>query len=174
VVLTKNKAKAEEARSAIEGGDSFSAVAKRFSIDQASKAQGGKLPGVAKGQQEKALDEAVFASAKDKLSGPIKTQFGYYVFDVTKVTPASQQSLQQAQGTIKQLLISQKQQKSIESFAKKFQEKWKEKTECRKGYVAQSCKGAPKPKATPAGQEQQAPQQQVPQEQAPQQAPEQP
>ena len=32
------------------------AVAKKYSIDQASKAQGGKLPAVAKGQQEKALD----------------------------------------------------------------------------------------------------------------------
>jgi foldase protein PrsA len=149
VVLTKTKAKADEAKAALEDGDSWSSVAKKYSIDQASKSQGGKLPGVAKGQQEKALDDAVFKAKKGTLVGPVKTQFGYYVFEVGKVTPASQQSEAAATPTIKQLLVSQKQQKSIEAFAKKFQEKWKEKTECREGFVVQSCKGAPKPTPTP-------------------------
>ena len=172
VILTKTKAKAAQARKAVDSG-SFTSAAKRFSIDQASKAQGGKLPGVAKGQQEKALDEAVFAADQGELSGPVKTQFGYYVFDVTKVTPASQQTLQQSQATIKQLLVSQKQQKAIETFAKDFQEEWQEKTECREGFVTQSCKGAPKPTPTPGAPGQvpgQAPQQ-APPGQAPQQAP---
>ena len=175
VILTKTRQKGNQAREAVQRGDSFAAVAKRFSIDQASKAQGGKLPGVAKGQQEKALDDAVFATKKGDLTGPVKTQFGFYVFEVTKVTPASQQTLEQAKATIKQLLISQKQQKSIETFAKTFQTKWQEKTECREGYVTQSCKGAPKPTPTPGvpgapG----APGQAPPPGQAPQQAPTQP
>ncbi len=179
VVLTKTKAKADQAKSALDGGQSFTSVAKKFSIDQATKAQGGKLPGVAKGQQEKALDDAVFSAKKGDLEGPVKTQFGYYLFEVSKVTGASQQTLEQAKPTIKQLLASQKQQKAIEGFAKKFQDRWKEKTECRKGYVVQGCKGAPKPKPTPTppaipqqpGQDPSAPQapQQAPQ--APQQAP---
>ena len=87
IVLTKDKAKAEQAKKALESGQSFKSVAKKYSIDQASKAQGGKLPAVAKGQQEKALDTAIFAAEKGKLVGPVKTQFGYYVFDVTKITP---------------------------------------------------------------------------------------
>ena len=87
IVLTKDKAKAEQAKKALESGQSFKSVAKKYSIDQASKAQGGKLPAVAKGQQEKALDTAIFAAKKGKLVGPVKTQFGYYVFDVTKITP---------------------------------------------------------------------------------------
>ena len=56
IVLTKNEAKANEAKAAIESGEDFKTVAKQYSIDEASKAQGGKLPAVAKGQQEKALD----------------------------------------------------------------------------------------------------------------------
>ena len=39
-------------------------MAKTYSIDEASKAQGGKLPAVAKGQQEKALDNAIFTAKK--------------------------------------------------------------------------------------------------------------
>jgi foldase protein PrsA len=149
VVLTKTEAKAEAARKAIEDGTAWKTVAKKYSIDQASKAQGGKLAAVAKGQQEKSLDDAVFKATKGELVGPVKTQFGYYVFKVDKVTPASQQSLTEAKTTIKQLLASQQQQKSLDKFVKDFRKKWKDKTECRENYVTQDCKNAPKPKATP-------------------------
>src|SRR3954447_6583791 len=120
VVLTKTKAKADQARSALESGQSFKSVAKKYSIDQASKSQGGKLVGVAKGQSEKAFDDAVFSASKGKLVGPVKTQFGYYVFRVTKVTAAPQQTLAQATPTIRNLLTSQNQQKSLNDFVTDF------------------------------------------------------
>src|SRR3954447_19289912 len=148
IVLTKTKAKADQAKSAIASGQDFKSVAKKYSIDQASKNQGGVLLGVSKGQQEKALDTAVFAANKGQLQGPVKTQFGYYVFKVQKITQASQQSLQQATPTIKQLLASQNQQKALEAFVKDFRNKWKDKTKCRKGFVTQECKNAPKPKTS--------------------------
>jgi foldase protein PrsA len=148
IVLTKTLAQAQQAKSAIQSGQSFAAVAKKFSIDQASKSQGGKLLGVAKGQQERAFDTAVFKASKGVLQGPVKTQFGYYVFQVQKITPASQQSLKQATPTIKQVLSAQNRQKAIDKFAKTWQAKWKSRTDCRKGFVIASCKNAPKPKAT--------------------------
>jgi foldase protein PrsA len=149
IVLTKNKAKAAQARKAIAGGQSFASVAKKYSIDQASKAQGGKLPAVAKGQQEKALDSAIFEAPKGKLVGPVKTQFGYYVFKVSNISKASQQTLAQAKGTIKQTLASQNQQKALDKFVKSFRKRWKAKTDCREGYRTQDCKNAPKATPTP-------------------------
>jgi foldase protein PrsA len=166
VVLTKGQAKADAARKALQGGQSWKAVAKKFSIDEASKAQGGKLPAQAKGTLEKQLDEAVFKASKGKLSGPVKTQFGYYLFKVTKVTPASQQTLEQAKETIRQTLQSQNQQKALETFSKDYSKRWKEKTDCREGFVIQQCKQGPKATPTPtAAAPGQAPQQ------VPQQAP---
>ena len=149
IVLTKDKAKAEKAKKAIESGQSFKSVAKKYSIDQASKAQGGKLPAVAKGQQEKALDTAIFAADKGKLVGPVKTQFGYYVFEVTKINKATQQTLDQAKATIKQTLASQNQQKALDKFVKSFRKRWKAKTDCAAGYRTQDCKNAPKATPTP-------------------------
>jgi foldase protein PrsA len=149
IVLTKGKAKAEQARRALQHGQSFKSVAKKYSIDQASKAQGGKLAAVAKGQQEKALDTAVFSAKKGQLMGPVKTQFGFYVFKVSKITPASQQTLAQAKTTIKQTLASQNQQKALDAFVKSFRKRWKAKTDCREGYRTQDCKNAPKPTPTP-------------------------
>ena len=148
IVLTKTEAKADEAKSAIEDGDSWKSVAKKYSIDQASKNQGGSLLAVAKGQQEPSLDEAVFQAQKGELEGPVKTQFGFYVFQVQKVTPASQQTLEQAKATIRGILASENQQKALDTFIKDFQEKWKDETNCRSGYVTQDCKNAPKPKST--------------------------
>jgi foldase protein PrsA len=148
IVLTKEKSRAEAAKKALEGGQSWKSVAKKYSIDQASKNQSGELLAVAQGQQEPALDKAVFGAEKGKLTGPVKTQFGWYVFEVTKTTKASQQTLQQASQTIKGILASENQQKALDKFIKSFQKEWKAKTNCRKAYVTQDCKNAPKQKTT--------------------------
>lgn len=146
VVLTKTKEQAEKAKASLEKGTPWKDVAKKYSIDEASKDQGGKLQGVTKGQQEKALDDAVFAAKKDTIVGPIKTQFGYYVVKVTKITAKDQQSLKEATPTIKSLLASQNQQKALDTFVKDYRKKWKDRTNCRDGYVIQDCKNAKAPK----------------------------
>jgi foldase protein PrsA len=139
VVLTKNEARANAARDAIESGQAWKSVAKEFSIDEASKTQGGKLPGVAKGQQEKAFDDAIFAAERGELTGPVKTQFGWYIFRVTKVTEASQQSLEEAKETIRNLLKSEGEQKALDDFVEKFREKYKDETQCAEDYVVEDC-----------------------------------
>src|SRR4051794_26552201 len=70
VVLTKKKAKADAALKELKSGKAWKAVAKKYSIDEASKAQGGKLPAQAKGTLEKQLDAAVFKAKKGELAGP--------------------------------------------------------------------------------------------------------
>src|SRR3954465_7712831 len=150
VVLNPKKAKAQAALKAVKSGQSWKAVAKKYSTDDASKSQGGKLPSVTKGQQEKAFDTAIFNAKKGKVEGPIKTQFGYYVFKVTAIKPARQQSLEQAKETIKNLLKSQQQQKALNDFVKNFQEDYTKKTQCADGYVIEQCKNAPKPNAPTA------------------------
>jgi foldase protein PrsA len=144
VVLTKTQDKANQARAALDGGQSWKDVAKQYSIDEASKAQGGKLASVAKGQQDKALEEAVFAAQKGDLKGPVKTQFGWYVFEVEKITPASQQSLEQSRDAIKSLLEGQRKQKALDAFIKDFRDEYKDKTQCADDYRVAECSNAPK------------------------------
>ena len=167
VVLTRDEATANKAKSALQGGQSWSAVVKKYSIDPATKATGGVLSGLAKGQQEKAFDDAIFSAQKGTLTGPIKTQFGYYVFQVQKETPASQQSLKQATPAIKQQLDAQNKQKADDSFNTDLRKKWKAKTNCRSGYIMRQCKNAPKETTTATAAAQQAPTQQAPTQQAP-------
>src|SRR4029078_12841343 len=67
IVLTKTEAKASAAKAALENGESWKSVAKKYSIDEASKAQGGKLPAQAKGTLEKSLDAGLLASNEGEL-----------------------------------------------------------------------------------------------------------
>jgi foldase protein PrsA len=156
VVLTKTQDKANQARQALDSGTAWKDVAKQYSIDEASKAQGGKLASVAKGQQDKALEEAVFAAQKGDLKGPVKTQFGWYVFEVDKITPASQQSLEESRDAIKSLLEGQRKQKALDAFIKDFRDQYKDKTQCADDYRVAECSNAPKDEATDTGPSQSA------------------
>jgi foldase protein PrsA len=146
VVLTRTEAKADQARKALEDAGSWKKVVNKYSIDEASKAQGGLLPAVAEGQQDKALDEAVFSAKKGDIEGPVKTQFGWYVFEVEKVTPASQQSLEESKDTIRNLLRSERQQKTLDEWIKDFRADYKEETECDDDFRVAECSNAPKEK----------------------------
>ncbi len=148
IILTKTAAQADAAKAQIQKGAAFATVAKKVSVDQATKAQGGALVGVSRGQEEKALDDAIFSAKLHTLSGPVKTQFGYYIFEVQKVTPSSQQTLAQASPTIKQQLLATQQQTALDSFVKSFQKKWTARTDCRSGYVVMDCKQYKAPKTS--------------------------
>jgi foldase protein PrsA len=172
IVLTKTEEKANAAKQALDSGQPWKQVVKQYSIDETTKAQGGKLAAVAKGQQDKALEDAVFAASKGEVEGPVKTQFGWYVFEVEKITPASQQSLEQSRDTIKNLLRSQRQQKTLDAFIKDFREEYKDETNCSDDYRVAECKNAPKEEtdtgASQSNQPNQPNQPQAPSTQAPQ------
>jgi foldase protein PrsA len=146
IILTKTETAAAKARSEISSGKSFTSVAKAKSIDPISKNNGGESPGVVKGQEQKALSEAVFAANKGVLSGPVKTPFGYYVFEVKAIHAPTQQTLAQVKESVKQQLTATQQQSALAKFVKEFKNRWKARTECRTGYVVQDCKEYKEPK----------------------------
>jgi foldase protein PrsA len=148
IILTKTEAAAKSAKKEVESGKSFASVAKKVSIDPTSKSNGGLLPEVVKGQEEKALDTAIFSTAKNILSGPIKTPFGFYVFEVKSITAGQQQTLKQVQSSVKQQLTSTQQQAALTQFVKSFKKKWMAKTDCRTGYVVTDCKQYKAPKTS--------------------------
>jgi foldase protein PrsA len=150
IILTKTEAEALKAKQEIESGKSFASVAKRVSIDPTSKPNGGLLVGVVKGQEEAALDSAIFSAKINVLGGPVKTPFGYYIYIVEAVSKGSQQTLAQAQSSIKQQLTSTQQSTALSTFVTNFKKKWTAKTECRSGYVVMDCKTYKAPKGSTA------------------------
>jgi len=66
----------------IEGGKYFAEVAQEHSICP-SKAQGGDLGTFGPGQMVAEFDKVVFSAPLNEVQGPVKTQFGYHLLEVT-------------------------------------------------------------------------------------------
>ena len=91
-ILVKNKAKADDIYNQLKAGGDFAALAKKFSEDTGSKANGGKLT-ISKGQTVAPFDKTAFLLKKNAISKPVKTEFGYHIIQplsdtkAAKVTP---------------------------------------------------------------------------------------
>ena len=148
IVLAKTKATALAAQKALKSGQSWTVVAKKYSTDPTTKDKGGVLPDVTKGQEEAALSNAAFAAPVNQLEGPIKTTFGYYLVEVTKIIPSTQKTLAQSTKTIKSTLTSQASsaaEKIVEAAAQK---SFKSQTHCKALYSMTDCSGYVAPKTT--------------------------
>jgi foldase protein PrsA len=112
------------------------------------------IEGVTKGQEQKPLDEAIFSTTRvNVVGGPIKTPFGYYVYEVVKITAGSHQSLAAAESSIKLQLSSTNEQGALSKFVNEFKKKWTAETDCRAGYVVPNCKQYKAPKTGATGAE---------------------
>lgn len=148
IVLAKSAAQANAAKSALQSGQSWAVVAKKYSIDPTTKNKGGVLTNVSKGQQDAALSKAAFAAAPKKLIGPVKGQFGYYVLEVTKIHPATQKSLAQSSALIKQTLTNQAQSNAANAVVNHAKQDWQSQTKCRTTYAMADCAGYKAPKTS--------------------------
>jgi hypothetical protein len=117
---------------------SWDAVAKKYSTDPTSKDHGGLLAGVRPGQEDQALNAAAFKAPINKLLGPVKGAFGYYIFEVTKITPATQQTLAQSKSLITQQLRQQGASSAQSKLAATVKKNWLSKTTCQALYAIQT------------------------------------
>lgn len=140
-VLTKTAAQAEAAKAALMAHQSWTVVARKYSIDTSTNRSGGLLTGVIKGQQDAALDQAAFSAPAGILFGPVKGEFGYYVFEVIKIHPATQQSLATATPTIRETLSGQNQNSAQNAVNTLVKANWLSQTTCRSDYSMADCKG---------------------------------
>ena len=67
----------------IEAGAKFEDMAKKHS-QCPSGAQGGALGKFSQGQMVPEFDTVVFSADVNKVHGPVKTQFGYHLIEITR------------------------------------------------------------------------------------------
>lgn len=82
-ILVPTQAECETLKKQIEGGADFADVAKKHSKCP-SGARGGALGEFSPGQMVKEFDAVVFSAEVGKVHGPVKTQFGYHLIEITK------------------------------------------------------------------------------------------
>jgi peptidyl-prolyl cis-trans isomerase C len=84
-ILVDSKEKCEELKNEITAGADFGEVAKQHSTCPSGK-QGGDLGEFGPGQMVKEFDEVVFSGEVNTVHGPVKTQFGYHLLEITNRT----------------------------------------------------------------------------------------
>lgn len=82
-ILVDTEESCLQLKAEIEAGADFAEVAKRASSCPSGK-RGGDLGTFNPGQMVPEFDQAVFSSEVNTLLGPVKTQFGYHLIEVTK------------------------------------------------------------------------------------------
>ena len=84
-ILVDTEALCEELKTKIAGGEDFGEVARAHSSCPSS-AQGGDLGSFGPGQMVPEFDQVVFSADVNEVQGPVKTQFGYHLLEVTSRT----------------------------------------------------------------------------------------
>ena len=84
-ILVASKEVCEDLKKQIEAGADFATIARDNSLCPSGK-KGGSLGEFGPGQMVKEFDQAVFSGEVGKVLGPIQTQFGYHLLEVTSRT----------------------------------------------------------------------------------------
>jgi peptidylprolyl isomerase/peptidyl-prolyl cis-trans isomerase C len=103
-ILVDTEEKAKQLKEKINKGSKFEDLVKEFSTDEGSKATGGELGYVMKGQLVPEFENKAFSMKQNEISDPVKTQFGWHiikVLDSRDVTiPQKEQALNGIKGKL--------------------------------------------------------------------------
>ncbi len=91
---------AEQLIEQLRQGADFAALAKEHSKDPGSAADGGDLGWVNRGVMVKPFEDAVFAARPGEITGPVKTEFGYHIIEVTEVRGGAEASFEQVRDKV--------------------------------------------------------------------------
>lgn len=81
-ILVKTEEQCEQLKQEIANGKDFAEAAKEHSSCPSGR-KGGDLGSFGPGQMVKEFDEVVFSANLNEVQGPVKTQFGYHLLEVT-------------------------------------------------------------------------------------------
>ena len=81
-ILVQSEAECQELKDKVTNGGDFASLAKQHSSCPSGK-DGGNLGTFGPGQMVKEFDEVVFSAPVGEVQGPVKTQFGYHLIEVT-------------------------------------------------------------------------------------------
>ncbi|HHV93770.1 MAG TPA: tetratricopeptide repeat protein [Firmicutes bacterium] len=104
---------AEQLIEQLKGGADFAELAKEYSDDPGSGASGGELGWFGRGRMVEPFEKAAFAAAVGEIVGPVESQFGYHIIQVTERKEAEGDEFEQAKEELRQQLLQQKNREKL-------------------------------------------------------------
>jgi parvulin-like peptidyl-prolyl isomerase len=116
------KEQAEEVKAQLQDGGDFAQLAQEFSQDPGSAEQGGDLGCLGQGETVPNFEEAVFDAEQGEIVGPVETEFGYHVIEVTDVREESTQPLSEVETQIREQLTAEAQSEEFATWVEQQRE----------------------------------------------------
>ena len=133
-ILVKTKKQADDLYTQLQNGADFAALAKKFSEDTGSKANGGKLT-ISKGQTVAPFDQTAFNLKKNDISKPVKTEFGYHIIQpLSETKPAKVTPLKEVRASIKQQLAQTQKNEAMTKWVDELKDDYEDKVSYAVGF----------------------------------------
>lgn len=116
------KAKAEEVKGQLQNGGDFAQLAREYSQDPGSAEQGGDLGCLGRGETVPSFEEAVFGAGQGEIVGPVETEFGYHIIEVTDIQEEATQPLSEVEAQIRNQLTTEAQAEEFTAWLQKQKE----------------------------------------------------
>ncbi|MGE7186547.1 peptidylprolyl isomerase [Peribacillus sp. NPDC006672] len=107
ILVEDEKTAKKVAKEIAEGGD-FAKLAAEYSTDTQTADNGGSLGYFGKGDMVEEFDDVAFNLDIDKVSEPVKTDYGYHIIKVTGKKEAKKANLEDSKEVIKATLLSER------------------------------------------------------------------
>lgn len=124
-ILVDTEEKAKEIKKKLDKGEKFEKLAKENSKDQSSAVMGGQIGYTLRGQLVPEYETVAFALEKNKISDPVKSQFGWHIIKLEDKRDAKAPSKEEAMVGLRQKLGAEKLQEYILSLEKKAKVEYK-------------------------------------------------
>jgi len=134
-ILVKTRAQADDLSDQLKAGADFSGLAKKFSEDTGSKANGGKLT-ISKGQTVAPFDKEAFALKKNEISKPVKTEFGFHIIQpIGDVKEAKVTPLKEVEDSIRQQLAQTEKNEAMTKWVDDLKKDYEDKISYGRGFT---------------------------------------
>lgn len=99
-ILVENEEKAKEVKKKLSKGGKFAALAKEYSKDEGSKANGGEIGFIMKGMLVPEFEDKALSMKVNEISDPVKTQFGWHIIKVLDKRPVKVPTKEEAKSAL--------------------------------------------------------------------------
>ncbi len=117
---------AEKVLNQIKGGANFADMAKKYSQDTGSAANGGEIGWIERGQTVKAFEDAAFSMKPGEISNLIKTPYGFHIIKVEDRQVAHLKSFAEVKDSIQQTLEKQALEQAQQNLANQIEQALKD------------------------------------------------
>lgn len=113
-ILVKTEEEALDVKKRLDQGEDFAAVARKISLDLATRFKGGDLGPIKKGQTIPQFEKTLLALKVGETSHPVATQFGYHIIKLNDRATGASLSFEDAKDQVKEQIQVEKKRKRFD------------------------------------------------------------